>query len=270
MTRMLLCTAAAAALVGTLIAQTGDAQRGSAPRVRVMGVSVERAMENTGENQFAGFEGTEIKLVIERPTGGLIGVDENNSAITALRDDQGTNLLSNRVGMSGLWVSEVAPDGKRIRLSIKGGVPATGLRKITASGDFSIRTASKFDTFEQKNVSFKDKTEFKTGPIEWTITKVAKPDWGDAAQQVTLMTRSDDGAIKQIRFLDENGNDLKATAAGSSRMSFGTQSQVERYFQFPQAAQTATIAVEYWSDSRIERVPFNLTVSAGWDDGNRQ
>jgi hypothetical protein len=112
--------------------------------------------------------GTSVAVLVQRPGGGIIDMDEDKSEITALTDDKGTNLLEGaRFGNTGFSFTNVAEDSKALMTELKGPkVPAAGATKINAKGSLVLLAATEQKTAKTDVGPVEKGRKLKAGPFE--------------------------------------------------------------------------------------------------------
>jgi len=210
--------------------------------------------------------GIEVALGLSYPAGGIIEMDDDQSELIAFRDDHKTDLLvkeesvkfANKPGFGSF--PKVVNDGKGILFTVKSAVaPAPGTRLVGLSGNIALITGSTQETVKAKDVSLNVGTKFKLGAFDFEISKVGKPEWGDAPLAVTFkLTKKLDGVIG-FAFHAADGAEIESSEGGSSSMSMGAMVQVEKSFNFKkQVAGPVTVSMTYWTDMKNVKVPFRI------------
>jgi len=212
--------------------------------------------------------GTAVAVLVKRPGGGLIELDRKASKLTKFADDKGTDLLnankSSRSATHGFARDNISADGKACMIELMcAGVPAKGAKTVVASGTMIFKFATKKKTFTHKNIALKAGSTIKAGAITFKITKAGKPQWGDAALEITLNTNTDISKIAAIRFLDAAGKEIPSKEAGGSTMRMGKLVTVEKSFTLKKKVAVATVAIDYWMDMKTLKVPFNIKATIG-------
>jgi len=221
---------------------------------------------------FNWMEGTEIAVLVKKPDGGIIGFDKESSELKFLVDDKRTNLLE-KPGKKARFSFEkggfgsfpaISKDGKACLIEIEGKrTPAAGATSVSAEGIIILQCGSKTKKFKHENAVLQAGTKINAGKIPFTINKVGKPGWGKAEMAVTLHSDQDLSNIKEIRFLDTDGNDLKAASGGTSTSRFGNKISIDKSFNFKKKIGEATIEITYWMDMKNVSVPLKLKTSVG-------
>ncbi|MHC4091528.1 MAG: hypothetical protein ACYSVY_14860 [Planctomycetota bacterium] len=210
--------------------------------------------------------GTTLVLQVVYPGGGLIGFDGEAAKVATLADEKGKDLLvKGRYTTPGFsFMPSFSEDGKAAIVEITGGgVPTRGASQVRAEGTMVFNAASKTETHKQTDVALERGAKIKAGPIPFTIKKVGKPDWGEEPLQITLETNQATDTIASVRFLDDKGKEIKSSAAGGSRMSLGSQVQIEKNYNLQEKVVSVTVEITYWTDMRPLEVPFNVTATVG-------
>ena len=125
-------------------------------------------------------------------------------------------------------------------------------------------------TFTHPKAALKPGTELKAGPIGFKVTKVGKPNWGDAPLQVTFEAKQDISALAEVRFLDDAGAQIKSSGGGTmSTSSFGSVN-VQTSYNLAKKVDVATVEFDVWTDMHVATVPFAVTASVGVDCGAKR
>jgi hypothetical protein len=260
------------AVLTTCVLATGvraAAPAAKAPTVEVRGLRVVAAGYGDGMRGLRAFnwsKGVTLALLVQIPDGGIIDLDDDASKLDKFTDDKGTNLLVGgdtwgKVGIGGF--ASISKDGKACLAELNGkSVPIKGATQVWASGTLVLKCASKKKTVQHKKIALKKGTKIP-GAIPFTIDKVGKPDWGDAALQVTLAAKQDLSSVAEIKFFDAQGKEIESSSAGSSSMRMGPVVNIKRSFNLKKKATNVTIAVTYWTDMRIVKLPFNVKTGVG-------
>ncbi len=280
-----------AAILGAalLIALSGArcvcAQAAAEPKVQVCGVRVVGVgYENEDEllRAFRWRKGTTVALLVTVPEGGLISVNRDETKVTRMADDRGTDLTVSSKGLAReAQVSrgaQVSDDGKACVLEINGQEsPAAGATSIALAGTISLKCGSKKEIGRREKVDLKPGAEFSVGGMSFTIAKAGvapkpfelpKDDERvtdtPPAFEVALQTRQDWSEIASVTFLDAAGKDLGAKPGPiASATAGGRVVAAMRSFILPQQADTATVVVACWEEFKDIEVPFDLKATVG-------
>jgi len=259
----------ATCMAGTGVRAQAPPPQPKAPTVEVRGLRIVGKGHGemmTGVRAFNWHEGSTLALLVLIPDGGIIALDSKTSKLDKFVDNKGTNLLvgESRWGQAGIESRpSITKDGKACMVELSGkSVPAKGATHILASGTLVFNCASKKKTVQHKNVALKKGTKIASA-IPFTIDKVGKPDWGDAPLQVTLEAKQDLTNVAEIKFFDAQGKEIESRQSSSSRMRMGPLVTVKRSFTLKKKVDVATIAITYWMDMRIVKLPFNVKTSVG-------
>ena len=274
MRRMMVWTCSVLLAVG--LGVCGEAEGAAAkPTVEVRGVRV--VGKGYGKGKYGSQElspfnwttGVQIAVLVRHPGGGLLELDRTACKLKKFTDDKGTDLLkaskASAFGARGFGMgSKISEDGKACMAElVSGGIPAKGAKEIVASGTMVFKSATKKKTFTHKNVAIKRGSKVKAGAITFEITKASKPQWGDAALEITLKTNTDISSIATIKFRDATGKEIPSQGAGGSTMKMGDRVTIEKGFQFKKKVTVATVAIDYWMDMKTLKVPFDVKATIG-------
>lgn len=242
--------------------------QGAKPSVKIVGLRIVAApLDDDGMlSAFHQQAGTSLALLAQQPGGGLISFDEKASEIASFTDDTGTNLLGDHDTTFTVFgpMASISKDAKSALVEINGlGLPSRGAKVFHARGALRFKHATKTKTAKIENVALKAETKFEAGPFKFVVSQVGKPDWGDSAIEVTLTTKQNTDAVREVRFLDGDGNTVESEDLGSGYMGFGDDFTYHLAFGLSKAAETATIEVEYWDDLEVVTIPFDLKTGLG-------
>ena len=223
-----------------------------------------------------------MALLVTVPEGGLIAVNRDETKITRMTDDRGTDLtVSSKEAAREPQVSrgaQVSADGKACIIEVNGQeAAAVGADYIAVAGTISLKCGSRKEIGRQEKVELKPGTEVTVGGMSFTISKTGKaprtfelpkPDETATetppAFEVTLQTKQDWSDIANVTFLDAAGKDLGARAGSTGSASAGGRVLTAvKSFILPQQAETATIVVTGWEEFKDVEVPFDLKATVG-------
>jgi len=217
-------------------------------------------------------EGTTVVVLVTLPKGGIIAFDPKASKVETFTDDKGTNLLEAKSskfhfggGPFGSW-PKISEDARAAVIEVQSnGLPAKGATKLTVKGTLVFKTAKQKKTYTAKDIALKVGTKIEAGSIPFEITKVGKPKWGGnkAKLAVTLKATQDLSQIAAIRFLDAEGNEIKAQPAGTTKMSSFGRTTIQQNYRLEEEVKTATVAIDYWEDLEIVNLPFEVQATLG-------
>jgi len=218
------------------------------------------------------FEGTTVALLVRRPAGGIIEMDRDASKVTRFEDNTGKDLLKKpeskggRTRFSGEggfgMMPDIKKDGTVAMLELDApGLPAKAATSLKAQGTIQLLCASTKKRFKQ-DIEFKVGSKVTVGPVPLEITKVGKPDWGDAALAVTFAANQELDAIAGISFSSGNTK-LETRDAGRMSTKAFDKVRVEVTINFEQKVDAATIEIDAWQDLKRVALPFDLTIGLG-------
>lgn len=255
------------------------------PKVQVCGVRVVGAgYENEDEllRAFRWRKGTTVALLVTVPEGGLISVNRDETKVTRMADDRGTDLTVSSKGITRepqvSRGAQVSADGKACVIEINGQeAPASGATCIALAGTISLKCGSKKEAGRQEKVELKPGAEFSVGGMSFTVAKAGiapkpfelpKEDERSTdtppAFEVALQTRQDWADIASVTFLDAAGKDLGAKPGPiASATAGGRVVAAMRSFILPQQVDSATIVVACWEEFKDIEVPFDLKATVG-------
>ncbi len=257
-------------VVGAIVlslAASAFAQEIAKATVQVGGIRIVGAGYGGEENDelraFNWQQGTTLAILVSVPQGGLIEFDDDASTVNKFVDDKGTDLKPAK----GRWqrgvfggFTRVSKDGKAAMIEIGGGaVPVAGAKEIHVSGTLVFKAGSKKETFTHKDVPVKIGSKISAGKVAFEVSKMGKPEWGDAAFEITLRTEQPITEIAGIAFMDARGNVIESDQAGKS---WGGKASTLTY-NLAQKVDTVTVAITFRMDLREEKVPFDVKAGVG-------
>jgi hypothetical protein len=211
-------------------------------------------------------EGTTVALLVTRPGGGLIGFDDDASAVQSFVDDQGRNLLV-KAGFSQPGFSSfanISADGKAAMLEVGGGaIPTQGARELRIRAKAVFQVASQKTTAKQTGIAARKGSKVQAGPVTLEIEKVGKPEWGSEPFAIVFKAKQELGAIASVRFLDASGKEVESSTGGTMTSRFGDAIDVQREYKLERKVDTFAIEIAYWTDLRAEEIPVDVSVSVG-------
>ena len=258
---MVFLLAASMALSGAL-AQEGEEKTTVEVRgLRLVGEAY--GDEWRGLRAFNWTPGTSVAVLVQRPAGGIIDMDEDKSKIAALTDDKGTNLLEGgKFGTMGFSFTNVAEDSRALMTELKGPkVPAAGATKINAEGTLVLLAATEQKTVKTDVGPVEKGRKLKAGPFEWEITKAGAAEGRDEFT-FTLTSHKALRAVKEMKFVDDEGNELKVQGRGTWTVH-REQVRVDSNYAISKAPANLGIVVTYWVDMQEVEVPFDLSTGIG-------
>lgn len=217
-------------------------------------------------------QGTSLALLVWRPEGGIIDIDEDASTVTRFEDNAGTDLLKkpeqkgrkrmfSAAGGFGM-MPQIKKDGTAAIVELNGpALPAKGATTLKARGTILLVCASSKKRFTQE-IELKVGSKVTVGPVPLEITRVGKPNWGNAAMSVTFTATQQLDAIAGISF-SSGGATIETRDGGHSTMRAFNTVKVEKTINFTKKIDAATIEIDAWQDTKRIEVPFNLTIGVG-------
>ena len=249
--------------------------QGAKPKAEVVGIHITKAPYKEDKELSVGMgsgPGVRLDVLVTSDEGGIIKLDDKKSKITKLADDKGTDLLKKPAGNDDSFggfgpigpFAKVSKDSKACLLNVDGKtVPAAGAKSLLLEGTLVLTVAKGKETLKQEKVELRKGADFKLGGVGFKIDSVGKPDFGDAAMQLSLSTK-EGSKVAQVRFLDAAGKEIDAKSAGSSSMSFGDDTSYSWNYDFKQEVKVATIEVSLWKQVVNLDVPVKVSVSVGF------
>ena len=216
---------------------------------------------------FNAFEGTSVAILVHQPNGGLITFDSENSKIESFTDDKGKDLLKSTgdFGMPAIPMSpDISEDGKAVIIEVNGGqTPTKGATSLNVKGKLIFKAAIRKKGYTHKDIEVKADAKVEAGPIEMTIGRAGKPEWGEEPLEIVLQAKKRLDEVASIRFLDSDGKEIESSVSGSMTMAFGDDVSVERGYALTKKVDKVTIEISYWTDMKDLEIPVDLTFSLG-------
>ncbi len=232
--------------------------------VRVAALRVSREIPEDKEGKLTGHqEGVTVTLVIRNARKQFIGVDGRTKLI-AFTDDKGTDLLKDwpRWGMIGS--PNFSADGHLCVVSvIVYTPPAPGAKTLRLKARLVMKCGENEKTVVQKGLKLEKNAKLTVGPVPWTITKVDKADWGDAAMSVSVTGKVSHDVIKELVFLDADGNTIEQS--GGTRNSSGVEGHMvhEVTYNFKKKVDVVDVKVTYYDKVEALTIPVDLEIGVG-------
>jgi hypothetical protein len=279
----------------------GSAAAGKAAKVEVVGLTVEKVatapkaeagavgdggMMVPGPTMRLGRfiqEGTTVSLHVSLPGRTITGFDDQQSKLTAFKDDKKTDLAKARpkpkdagVGFnfgpgSSPLTAEIGPGGHSCFVDVKGpALPATGAGRISVKADLVFRCGEGEKTAEQKDVALTDGTKITAGPVPMTVKPgqgfgVNLPGQPAADQGTTIILRTERplAAITSVAFFDAAGQEIKSQKTGFNAAGVGENVQIETWYRLEKKVDKVGVKVTYFEKIVNLSVPVDLTVGIG-------
>lgn len=214
-----------------------------------------------GAEHFDGFKtfnskpGIKLALLLETDGNPFVGLDQNKSKVTV----NGVKADCWFFGSNGL-----SKDLKHLKLDVSAEGAKVKDGKVEAKGELVVSTASGKGEVSTEMIEWKKgaTVEFpkEAGLPTFKVEKIGKPDWGDEKWQVTLKCNKDFEKFVSAKFVDEDGNEHKATRGGWSSMGFFGKKTVTVSYKAPVTLSKAKMVIEVWKDVQKVKVPINLSV----------
>ena len=239
---------------------------GAPPSVSVKGLRIVAKGYSDSLRPFNWTKGTTMVCLLMVPEGGIVDFAEKESTLDTFADDTGTSLLDpNEMFNSGFGsMADISRDGKAVMFEIRGtNLPAAGAAALKAAGTLVVRTATKKKSNRIDGVALKKGTTIQAAGMTLTITEVKKPDWGDAAIDVTFQTNQDPLRISAVHFYDASGNKIDSSQSGSSALGFQNVYTYTRTYGLSKKADTVSVEIVTWEDMKVRKLPFSATATLG-------
>jgi hypothetical protein len=212
------------------------------------------------------YAGTTAVLLLTRPGGGLIAMDDDASEVTRFADERGKDLLVegkfSQPGFSAF--PRISEDGAAALVEVSGGaVPTRGATTVSIGGKAVLKVATKKATHERADVAVKKGTSVEIGPFRFTVVDVGKPDWGDEPLQITFEAKQELDALAEIRFTGPDGKAIEHHSGGTMTSRMGNQVNIRQSYRLVRKVDRVSIEVDAWTDLRTIEVPIDVKVGIG-------
>jgi len=211
-------------------------------------------------------KGTSLTLVVRRADKFFVGMDKKTK-LAAFTDDAGTDLLkkTGKWGMSGISsFPKFSEDGHLCVVDVQGPTPpAKGAKTIRLKATLVMKCAEGEKTAVQKDLKLKKGSKLTAGPVPWVITKVGKPDWGDAKLAVSVSGSVSHDAIKQLVFLDAAGKEIEHSVGMRSSSGWGNRMTYGVTYNLKKKVDAVTVKVIYFEKTETITIPVDLEVGVG-------
>ncbi len=215
-------------------------------------------------------EGTTVSVLIVRAGGGIVAFDKDKSKITRMTDDKGTDLLASTekkffMGTPGFGsFPKTSKDTKAILIEVVGDTtPGADAKVIEIEGTVVLAVGTKTKTAENKDIDLSAKAKIEAGPVDLKISEVGKPQWGDEPLSVAFEIKGNPSAIKELKFFDGEGNEIKSYIGMPISPGFGEKKTVKQEYWLEKKVSKATIKVTYWVDLRDVEVALKIKTGVG-------
>jgi hypothetical protein len=272
-----LISAGLAGIVGlATVADMPTLQGGGKAKVEVVGLHVNKAPYKEDKELVTSMEpapGIRLDLLVTIDEPGIIKLDEKKCKISRFADEKGTDLLGKKGGAKDDASMDSGPIGPfpKVSKDLKAclvsvevkAAPAAGAKTLLLEGGLALVVGKGQEVAKQEKVELKKGAALKVGSIGLQIEAAGKPDFGDAAMQVTLSSK--DGAkVARLRFLDSGGKEIESKPGGSNSMSSGGETTYSWSYDFTQELKVITVEATLWKQVVTVDVPVKLSLSVGF------
>ena len=144
-----------------------------------------------------------------------------------------------------------------------GALPTSGATRVSIEGSLVFDVATTQETHRHVNVRLEKDAKIRTGPIEWTVESVGKPEWGDEPFALTLALQQEISRVAEIRFFGADGAAIEYRDGGTRKSRFGKIVTVTRTFRLVAEVESVTVEIDYWADMHSVTVPLVTSVTLG-------
>lgn len=190
----------------------------------------------------------------------IVSINRDKSKLENFGDNVGTKM---KAGLE--HFPKIAKDGSAAVIDISGDKPlARGAELIVAKGTIQLSVASKTNAKRSKLVAVRKGSKVDLGKnFAFEISDAGKPDWGEDPLSITLKISRDIPEVAKVRFFDEEGEQIEASQAGSSRGGFFGKVTVTRDYNLKRKVGKVFVEMDIWTDLEEKTVPFDLKVGVG-------
>ena len=200
--------------------------------------------------------GIQVALGVKVPDAyTIIDADEDESTVSKLVDDQGTDLA---IEVDFDFSPTLTSDQKALVTTLRAkGTPAASAREFTAQGELSVTTSRGDSVSRAPKVALVKGTAFKAGGTPYTVEDVES---SDEDSYVSLaMTREAMERIKEVRFLDAAGQPIESSLS----MRGYSMDTAQVAYRVKGSPKVATLEVIRHENLQTQQVPFTFTVGLG-------
>lgn len=239
----------------------------AAPKASLSGVMVSSVVDAADPDmpQLA-FQGTQhptrLALVVDDPSGGIVGFDRDASSVESFADSTGRSLLDPESPFSPFGFAErILDGGSRIALELDGALtPADDAAWIEARGEVAVNIAHEKGTWTSERTPMTARTKITCGPYTFEVLRSEPSRWGEGHE---FELRTKDPVQHVIAWALVDGTE-RHELQRSSTMSFNGTSQIT--LQCEDGATAGSLEIEAWKNPRAVRVPFSLKARVGQID----
>lgn len=268
--RMMLAAAVAAScLIGATWGAASPGAKGKEIEAEVVGIAVVKPdpKNKYGGSAVPGMQpGVRVYFRIARDDLFIISLDKDASRLVAFTDDKGTVLgAPGKSKFMDGWLgqSQVSEDKHSLRFEVASKkMPARQATKLKIKANIAISVGADEKT-STSPVTLKKGEAVNLGPLQVTIGKVGKPDWGDAKLAVQFKSSKSFDAIKELSFIGPDGQGIKSRQSSSSSGGFGARMTYARTYDLDKKVEQVTLKATYFGKVEKVSVPVDVTVGVG-------
>ncbi|MEM8709324.1 MAG: hypothetical protein AAGG01_00115 [Planctomycetota bacterium] len=244
------------------------AAAGERPTARLSGVMVNPVIDEGAEIMPAqAFQGslaqTKLSLVVEAPSGGIIGFDREGSSVASFVDSAGKSLLDDGSAFGAFGFSErVLKGGRMLALEVEGAeAPTEKATSVQAEGEVHVRMAHEQATYLSEPRAFKKGVTLEAGPFQFEVERLGEAQWGEGFE-IEVKSTNDLGAVVGYTLVGADGT--RYVLDVQSMISWGETSQMT--LQIDEEVTRGSLEVVAWRNAKIVRVPFRVRARVGIPD----
>ncbi len=202
--------------------------------------------------------GTTLALVVEAPDNRkIVEVDDDKSALTAFKDDQGNSLLDD-VRWGGF--PKISEDGRFALVEVSSKTrPSPGSLQIYSQGTVHMVVAASSVTRKIDNLNLHAGAKATLPEEIMQVTKVQMED--NNLLLVVQISRKLNENMRDIRFYTAAGELIEVHGQGT--LSFGNAAQMEFYLDMKMIPDTLQVEIDLWQEKEVLDISFELNAGLG-------
>jgi hypothetical protein len=252
-----LCTLAAGAAVPLL---AGEAKEQAAPRLVGISMAVPDPESKFDMSLvFGRSAGTQLTFRAVRPDAVILGIDDDASKLLAFTDDKGADLAGER------WLGNfphISDDKHAVVFEVQSKrLPSAGARELRVQAEIAVKVGSDPQVAEVKDLALSAGQRVAIGPVPFKLAKVGKPDFGDDAMTVDLVSERDLDAVSAMEFVAPDGRVIDSRVISSMSFSMGGKGTFTRTVALKEKVATATLRLRWFA--KVAATPLRIDSKIG-------
>jgi hypothetical protein len=261
-TAVLMAIVGASSLVPSIARAVGMSEK---VQTSLIEMTVRRTPEQPVKGIMTMNGGIELTALARIAEGSLLGIDEESCEIATWKDDKGTDYSATEGFGKVPWLGsfpQMSDDGSAMKFELVTRIePVAGATTMTLDATVGLLVGSEPKTETLKAVQLVKGTTLNIGGIEATISDISEG-FGDG-KQITLEAKRDFKTLKSFTVLDDKGQPVETSRAGSGSFGWGNDYTYQvSYSVAGELPASADIQVE--SYSKIETVPVRIAQTIGF------